>query len=128
MTTPLRILHLEDDANDAELIAMQLAAHKHEWPHDLVQVSTEGEFSKALDQSPFEIILADNSGPAFNGENAVTLARQKQPQAVFLFVSGYAEESPEAVALKKHADSYVVKDKLKNLVPTIQKTLQSKQK
>src|SRR5690349_12421425 len=97
MSQAIRILHLEDDPNDAELIAIQLESES--FPHELVQVKSHTEFLAALERGAFDVILADNSGPSFSGRDALALARQKLPQASFLFVSGSTEGESTIAAL-----------------------------
>ena len=124
MTPPLHILHLEDDVNDAELIAIELASQKQTWPHELLQVSSQGQFSQALEAGQFDVILTDNAGPSFNGRDSLILAQTKCPQAVFLCVSGALERNPAASLAG--VDGFVLKDRLQELVPAIQRALQQK--
>jgi len=126
MTQPIRILHLEDDPNDAELVAMQLSAEG--LTHDLVRVKSEAEFSAALDKHTFDVILADNSGPRFSGREALALARKKHPAVPFLFVSGSLEGEAAIAAMKSGSDGYVVKHRLSELIPAIQHALDTKNK
>jgi CheY-like chemotaxis protein len=126
MTAPIRILHLEDDPNDAELIALHLSSQ--DLAHALVQVKSQAEFMAALEKDKFDLILADNSGPSFSGRNALTLAREKLPQAAFILLTGSFEGEVARAEMKKDADGYVLKDDLTELVPTIQRALQAKNK
>ena len=126
MTKPIRILHLEDEDNDAELIALELDSHG--WPHELVHVQTQKEFLAALAASTFDIILADNSGPSFRGSDALAMAREKSPQAAFLFVSGTAVRDNAVAAMKSNSDGFVLKDHISDLLPAIQRALETKKK
>jgi sigma-B regulation protein RsbU (phosphoserine phosphatase) len=126
MTAPIRILHLEDDPNDAELIAMHLSSQG--LSHELVRVKSQAEFTAALEKGGFDIILADNSGPAFSGRNALTLARQKLPHAAFVYVTGSAEGEATIASMKSGSDGFVLKHQLSELIPAIQRALQAKNK
>jgi CheY-like chemotaxis protein len=126
MTAPLRILHLEDDPNDAELLLLHLAAEAI--PHTIVQVNSQAEFTEALEKGTFDVILSDNSGPYFSGQSALALAREKLPHAAFLFVTGSVQGEATTAAMKSGSDGFVVKDRLSELVPAIQRALQAKNK
>ena|SRR5258706_11765940 len=126
MTPPIRILHLEDDSNDAELVAMQLSSEG--LPYELVRVKSQEEFSAALESGNFDVILADNSGPRFTGLDALRAAREKLPMARFLFVTGSIEGDSTLAAMRSESDGIVVKHELFELVPAIQRALQTKNK
>jgi len=65
----LNILHLEDSPLDAELIE----AHLSDGGLDcrLVRVQTSAEFTAALEQQAFDLILADYALPSFDGLTAL---------------------------------------------------------
>jgi CheY-like chemotaxis protein len=78
MKTSLRILNLEDNANDAELNSAMLSAR---WPEcELVRVETREDFIAALGEGGFDIILSDYTMPAFDGRQALALSREKRPE------------------------------------------------
>src|SRR5204862_127166 len=110
MTKIIRILHLEDDPNDAELISLQLAAEGQTF--DIMHVKSHREYSAALERGGFQVILADNAGPSFKGHDALKLAREKLPDVPFLFVSGSVIGDAAVAALKSGADGFVSKNDL----------------
>jgi phosphoserine phosphatase RsbU/P len=124
MNKPIRILHLEDDPIDAELIAMQLKSE--EWVQDVVWVKSEREFVAALLSGGFDLILSDNAGPSFNGHDALVLSKEKSPQTPFVFLSGAATPEAMADAVQKGASGYVLKAPLSVLGPSIQRVLEKK--
>jgi PAS domain S-box-containing protein len=125
MKTALRILNLEDNANDAELNGAMIAAR---WPQcELVRVETREEFTSALDQGNFDLILSDYTMPGFGGREALTLARQKRPQTPFLFVSGTIGEDAAIEALKNGATDYVLKHRLMRLIPAVDRALRERE-
>src|SRR5581483_1578201 len=82
----LRILNLEDNANDAELNEAMLSAR---WPQcELLRVENRADFVSALEQEDVDLILSDYTMPGFNGLEALTIARERKPEIPFLFVSG----------------------------------------
>ena len=69
MYQPLRVLNLEDDPNDSELIQAQLA--KLEIECDMVRLETREDFVAAMKRGGFDLILADYSLPSFDGLSAL---------------------------------------------------------
>ena len=121
METALRILHLEDDKKDAELIASMLETEG--LVADIVLVDTEQDYLSALDRSCFDIILADYNLPSYDGMFALHAAREKCSDIPFIFVSGAMGEELAIYALKKGATDYILKNNLKRLVPAVKRAL-----
>jgi PAS domain S-box-containing protein len=120
VTLPLRILLLEDDPGDAELIRELLTEHS---ACELTRVQTRGEFLAALDDTGIDLILADYRLPAFDGLSALHLAQKQRPEVPFIFVSGTVGEDVAIEALKIGATDYVLKQRLSRLVPSVQRAL-----
>src|SRR5438270_11008101 len=109
MKNDLRILHLEDDQLDAEL--MRHILQTQGLVRELVRVESAEDFTAELDRSLFDLILSDYTLPSFNGMEALTLARQKQPDTPFIFVSGTIDEELAVESLKQGAADYVFKNR-----------------
>ena len=121
MTPPLRILLLEDNSSDAELIQELLLAE-----HGICEVSrvqTRDEFLAALRDPKLELILADYRLPSFDGLSALHLTLSERPGLPFIFVSGTLGEELAIEALKVGATDYVLKERLSRLVPSVQRAL-----
>src|SRR5579862_9564012 len=86
MTPPLRILSLEDDPKDAELIQALLEEAKLSCA--VRRVDTKSEFVAAIEKGDIDLILADYTLPAFDGLSALKLALENCPDVPFIFVSG----------------------------------------
>lgn len=122
MGAPLRILHLEDDPSDAELMRLSLAeegldAEVH-WVH-----SREG-FESALVGTAFDVILADYSLPGYLGTDALAFSRGHLPEVPFIFFSGAIGEERAIDCLRQGARDYVLKDRPTRLVPVIQRAVE----
>src|SRR5437879_4531775 len=107
MKSSLRILHLEDNANDAELVRSMLEAEGFQV--DVKRVETRKEYETALEGEEFDLIISDFSLPSYDGNAALALARQKRPNVCFLFVSGTLGEDTAIESLKSGATDYVLK-------------------
>jgi two-component system, cell cycle sensor histidine kinase and response regulator CckA len=119
--TPLRLLHLEDDPLDAELITTTLTQGNIPCQSQLVY--TRQAFVAALKEGRMDLILADYSIPGFDGMTALTLARQHCPDVPFLFVSATIGEELAIDAMHQGATDYVLKQRLGRLVPSVQRAL-----
>jgi phosphoserine phosphatase RsbU/P len=121
MSQRLRILHLEDDPMDAELVLMALSAEGLDC--EVQVVSRREEFDAALQRDGIDLILADFALPAFDGMSALSMVRQKCPDLPFVFVSGKLGEEAAIESLKSGATDYVLKNRLSRLVPAVQRAL-----
>jgi two-component system, cell cycle sensor histidine kinase and response regulator CckA len=118
---PLRLLHLEDDPVDADLITTTLM--EGNIPCRSQRVDTRQAFVGALKEGRIDLILADYSIPGFDGMTALTLARRHCPDVPFLFVSATIGEELAIDAMHQGATDYVLKQRLGRLVPSVQRAL-----
>ncbi len=121
MDAPLRILHLEDDPLDAELVMSALDAEGI--PFDMVRVTTRSDFVAALQTGSFDMIFADYSLPAFDGLAALEISKEKCPDLPFIFVTGKMGEELAIDTLKSGATDYVLKHRLSRLAPSVRRAI-----
>jgi signal transduction histidine kinase len=121
MNAPLRILCLENDLADAELVQETLEADGIAC--ELTRVEAEGEFRAALRRGGFDLILADYTLPAFDGLSALRIVRQQLAEVPFIFVSGTLGEEAAIDAVQMGATDYVFKTRLSRLVPAIHRAM-----
>lgn len=121
MNGVLRILHLEDDPVDAELVQATLDAEGIAC--ELVQVDSRERFVAALDQGTFDLVLSDFALPGFNGMGALAIVRQRNPELPFVFISGRLGEEAAIESLKSGATDYVLKNRLSRLAPAVRRAL-----
>lgn len=121
MTEPVRILILEDNPLDAELVVRQLRQGELDATHRVV--ATERDFRSAVADFAPHVIISDFSLPEFDGLTAMQIAAAVAPGTPFIFVSGTIGEERAIDALKRGAADYVLKDNLNRLVPAIQGAL-----
>jgi PAS domain S-box-containing protein len=120
VTTPLRILLLEDSIEDAELIQELLEAN--DFVCGVTRVQTRAEFLATLESGGIDLVLADYALPSFDGLSALKLTLSARPDLPFIFVSGFGEEIA-IEALTSGAADYVLKTRLSRLVPSVQRAL-----
>ena len=121
MDALLRILSLEDDLNDFELVRHSL--EKEGISCDLERVASRKDFIAAVETGSFDLILADHSLPGFDGLSALEIARNKGPKVPFIFVSGALGEEIAIETLRSGATDYVLKTRLARLGPAVKRAL-----
>ena len=121
MDGQLRILILEDNASDAELIRREL---RKAGLNFAVRVAPDkGTYIEALDAFAPNLILADYSLPGFDGLTALHLAHDRLAGVPVIIVSGAIGEETAIEALKAGATDYVLKQRLSRLGPVVKRAL-----
>jgi PAS domain S-box-containing protein len=123
MGEDLRVLIVEDDSSDAELMVRELtrAGYSPQWS----RVETEAEYVARLDQRP-DVILSDSNLPQFDGFRALDLLRQRGLDIPFLLVSGQVGEDLAVEAMKKGAQDYLLKDRLARLGEAVRRAMEQR--
>jgi two-component system cell cycle sensor histidine kinase/response regulator CckA len=121
--TRLRVLIVEDNANDAELIIRE--ATKAGFKFDWQRVETEAEFLAELVKAP-DLILSDYSLPRFDGLRAVASVRERGLDTPFILVSGTLGEEAAVEAMRFGADDYLMKGNILRLGLAIHRALEGK--
>jgi PAS domain S-box-containing protein len=121
----LRILHLEDDPLDTELVCGLLAADG--LAAQLDRVDTLAAFRDALQSVCYEVILSDYSVPGVDAMEALALARRLCPELPFIFLSGALGEEQAIETLKQGASDYVLKQRMGRLASAVRRALHEAQ-
>src|SRR5256885_11824416 len=121
MTERVRILLLEDVADDAELALLELG--RSGLHADQRVVENRKSFVDALREFAPDVILSDFSMPGFDGMAALALVREICPDTPFIFVSGTIGEEFAVRALKSGATDYVMKTNLVRLPAAVERAL-----
>ncbi len=116
-----RILLLEDSPLDAELATAKL--ERAGLRPQVTLVTDRSSYRQALEQGPYDVILADYALPDFDGLAALTLSRERMPHVPFIFISGRVGEEVAIDTLQRGATDYVLKQRLERLVPAVQRAL-----
>jgi PAS domain S-box-containing protein len=118
----IKILHLEDENSDAELIVRQL--HKDCLEHERLLVNNRECYQKGLEEFSPDIILADHDLPGFSSIEALQLCKKKCRHIPFILVSGQISEEYAAEIVRDGAYDYIHKDKLSRLTPAIKHAIE----
>ena len=120
----IRVLHLEDDPDDATLVARNSRDSAF-----LVICPRSCRKSNSLRRLPrgFDVVLSDDSMRFLTGLIALTRVREKWPSVPFLFVTGTMGEEAAVECLRKGATDYVAKHRLEQLGPAVLRALRESQ-
>ena len=121
MESPLHILHLEDDSNDAALV--QFTLKEAGIPCRTTRVQEHDAFVDALKEGNIDLVLSDYSLPQFDGFTALDIAHDIQPDVPVIFVSGTLGENMAIDSLKHGATDYVLKQSLVRLPPAVRRAM-----
>ena len=123
MEAPLRILMLEDDPVDAEIIQWALQENS---PCVFNVAINKEAYCEALDQFHPDLILADNALPRFNAKEALEMVLERSLNIPFILVTGTVSEEFAANIIRLGADDYILKDRLARLPAAINAALHRK--
>lgn len=121
MNNPVRILYLEDNPRDADLV--RHALEQTGMALDLRIANDRAAYEAAMDQTRLDLILSDYSLPAYDGMAALALARMKQPDVPFILVSGTLGEEQAVDCVLRGATDFVLKYRMNRLVPAVIRAL-----
>ena len=120
--TPLRVLIVEDSADDALLLLRELRRGGYDPSYE--RVDTAEGMRAALESQDWEIVISDHAMPVFSAPAALELLRENGwPDLPFIIVSGHIGEDAAVEAMKAGANDFVSKDSLARLVPVIEREL-----
>jgi PAS domain S-box-containing protein len=119
--TPLHILLVEDNDDDALLLKYELQRGGYDVTFERVQNGQD--FTSALVRQKWDVILSDYSLPTFNAPAALKVVQELNLDIPFIIVSGTVGEDTAVAAMKAGAHDFFAKDKLKLLMPAIEREM-----
>jgi PAS domain S-box-containing protein len=122
MSTPLRVLVVEDSQDDAALLERELRRGGYE--PITKRVETAKDMSDELKRQEWDIVISDYVLPRFGGLEALNLLKRAGLDLPFIIISGKIGEDTAVEAMRAGAHDYIMKDRLTRLVPAIQRELQ----
>ena len=121
MPAPIRVLLVEDVADDAALIEREL--RRAGIAGSVTRVESERAYREALQKFQPDIILTDHSLPRFGASDALRIALLETPDTPVLVVTGSLDEETAAEYIKAGAADYIVKHHLERLGPAVLRAL-----
>ena len=120
-TRPIRILHLEDNPRDAELIQRRLESSG--LACDVDRVPGQAAFEAALAERSYDLVLCDFNVPGYDALSALRYARASVPNLPFVVISGELSEEEAVECLRAGATDYLLKHRLQRLGPAVIRAL-----
>src|ERR1700675_1538636 len=120
----LRVLHVEDNQLDAELVAQAL--RKGGFSVSMVVVQAEAEFERELRSHHPDVVIADYNLPQWKGMDALEVLRREGLEIPLILVSGALGDITAVECIKRGATDYVLKDGLARLPEAIRRALQER--
>jgi len=121
MSTTLRLLIVEDNEDDAQLVLVRL--RRAGYSPDFTRVDSAAKLREALRQNDWHIVVSDYAMPGFSGLEALRILREDDSDIPFILVSGTVGEEIAVEAMRNGANDYIMKDNLTTLVPSIEREL-----
>jgi len=117
----IRILHLEDDAYDSELVASMLQSEGMDCV--ITRVESRDDFITTLEEGKFDIIFADYALPSFDGFSALEIVKEKYAYLPVILITGALGEDVAVETLKGGATDYILKSNLSRLSSAVSRAL-----
>jgi len=123
--TPIRILMLEDQTSDMELVLFELRDAGLEFEHTLA--CDRDQFLRAIRAEKFDAILADFRLPEWTGLDALKEVQKMGKDIPFLLVTGTLGEEAAVECIKNGVSDYILKDRIARLPAALKRALREKE-
>ena len=121
----LRVLLVEDNADDTELVLRTLQNAGFETTHEVAE--TREAFARKIRTAPYDVVLADYSLPQWQGLESIDVLREQGLDIPVVLVTGSLGEVRAVECIKRGAANYVLKDHLTRLPLIVRAALQERQ-
>jgi PAS domain S-box-containing protein len=121
MLTNLKILIVEDNESDADLLLREL--NKTGLDFKTLNVQTRKDFESALITFEPDLILSDYALPSFDAVTAFEITQINHSYVPFIIVSGFIGEENAVELIKNGVTDYVSKERLYTLTTKIKRAL-----
>lgn len=118
---PLKLLIVNDQENDADLIC--IALKKAGFQIHSQRVDNGEAMQETLDHSIPDAIICNHTIPGFSPEEALKLLKSRDLDLPFIIVTGHISEQEAIAAMKAGAHDYVLKNNLLRLAPALYREL-----
>ncbi|WP_439624750.1 PAS domain S-box protein [Gemmata sp.] len=116
---PLRVLVVEDSADDAELMLLEL--RRAGYAPSAERVETAAAFRAALAAREWDVILCDNAMPELDAQGALGLLRESGRDVPLVIVSGTIGEERAVALMRAGATDFVMKGTLARLPAAVER-------
>ncbi len=120
----LRLLLLEDNPDDAELVLHELEKAGFSVSSQVAQ--TREDCLRLLHENAYDVVLADYNLPQWKGIEAVELMRNQGIDIPLILVTGALGDVTAVECIKQGATDYVLKENLMRLPISVRRALKEK--
>jgi PAS domain S-box-containing protein len=120
MSSPLRVLVIEDSEFDARMLIRLLNRGGYET--DYRRVETAADLRAAFTEH-WDLVLSDYNLPGFKAPEALEIYQELRLDMPFIIISGGIGEDIAVAAMKAGAHDYLMKGNLARLVPAVEREL-----
>jgi len=121
---PLRLLILEDDRADVELLVAALGQAGWFLRHEVV--GSPEQFRERLGHGTYDLILADHNLGAWTGSDALDILHETAVDIPLVVVTGSLGDEAAADYIQRGAAGYVLKEHLERLPAAIEQALRER--
>ncbi len=121
MSTPLRVLIVEDSESDAALAVRFLVKAGYAVSYE--RVETAEEMRAALSSQSWEVVISDYNLPQFDAPASLAVLKESGLDIPFIIVSGTVGEETAVAMMKLGAHDYLMKGKLARLAPAVEREI-----
>ncbi len=121
MEKSLKVLVVEDSEDDAQLLLRELKRGGYSIQYQRVELAEE--MMRLLKEDRWDLVISDYSMPRFSALKALETLKASGLDLPFIIVSGTIGEDMAVSAMRAGAHDYLLKGKLKRLIPVIQREL-----
>ena len=107
-TTPIRILHVDDEPELAELVATYLRREDDRF--DIESVTSASEGLARLGEATFDCVVSDHDMPGRNGIEFLEAVREEFPDLPFILFTGKGSEEVASDAIAAGVTGYLQKE------------------
>ena len=126
-SAPIRLLCVEDNADDVELLAISLERSDPQRVYELERVDDAGGFVAALERD-FDAILCDFNMPRFSPYAALQILMARKCGTPLVVLTRAIGEEAAVHVLRCGAKDYVTKDKLGTLPQIIHRVMEDRRR
>ena len=121
MNSVLKILFVEDEPADVELVEIRLFQEQIDYTS--IVVDNKSDFENQLQLFQPDIILSDYNMPTFNGLEALKISKILNPNIPFIVLTNSQSEEVAVSCLKAGASDYILKGNLSKLPFSIKEAM-----
>jgi two-component system, cell cycle sensor histidine kinase and response regulator CckA len=119
--TPIRLLIVEDNLQDAELLVATMIRAGYLVQHEVAP--TEERLRQHLAQADFDVTLIDYNLQNWTGMDALDILKQSGKNIPAVMVTGSLGDEAAVECIKEGASDYVLKDRIARLPLAVRRTL-----